>query len=80
MLLPRSCVSAQARPSELHCHGTYATCRSVYTTQKALDECYMQLALDLGLEVLSKHPIEVIHPAAAAECMQRHAVRSSRPS
>ena len=41
-------------------------CRSKYTTQLALDECYMQIALDLGLDVLSKHPIE------ARACYQLH--------
>ena len=40
--------------------------RSEYTTQQALDECYMQIALDLGLTVLAKHPIEVRAPAGWA--------------
>lgn len=35
--------------------------RSKHKTQKALDECYMQIALDYALTIIAKHPIEVGH-------------------
>ena len=39
--------------ANLHCP------RRQYPSQEALDECYMQIALDFAIDVISRYPIEV---------------------
>lgn len=49
----------QCPPAEEHSLADKHCPRSMHRTQLALDECYMQIALDFAMDVLSRHSIEV---------------------